>query len=146
MCGFTWHPEGVEQEKGDCDIACKKRETAHTRRKLGQHSVAGFRNTAQARKKGLKEEKLEKEEKRLFFNRTSNGLHQSDAKRLLSRPQCCVELLHNELLECIEFIEWTAEMGTYRYDNYLCFSWLVDRHAPSFHILSRSDCNELRLC
>lgn len=59
MCGFTWHPEGVEQEKGDCDIACKKRETAHTRRKLGQHSVAGFRNTAQARKKGLKEEKLE---------------------------------------------------------------------------------------
>lgn len=31
LCGFTWHPEGVEQEKGDHDLACKKRETAHTR-------------------------------------------------------------------------------------------------------------------
>lgn len=51
-------------------------------------------------------------------------------------------------LECIEFIEWTYNIGPYRYDNYLCFSWLVDSQAPSsFHVLSvRSDCNELRLC
>lgn len=33
-----------------------------------------------------------------------------DEKRLLSHPQCCKELLHKELLGCIEFIEWTAEM------------------------------------
>lgn len=39
-------------------------------------------------------------------------------------------------------------MRMYRYDNYLRFSWLVDRRAPSsFHILSvKRDCNELRLC
>lgn len=51
-------------------------------------------------------------------------------------------------LECIEFIEWTDEIGPYRYDNYLCFSWQVDSRAPSsFHVLSvRNDCNELRLC
>lgn len=76
-----------------------------------------------------------------------NTMKGGDEKRLLSHPQCCKELLHNELLGCIEFIEWTAEMEMCRNDNYLCFSWLVDRHAPSsFHSLSvKSDCNELRL-
>lgn len=28
----------------------------------------------------------------------------NDEKRLLSHPPCCIELLHKELLECIEFI------------------------------------------
>lgn len=75
-------------------------------------------------------------------------MKEDDEKRLLPHPQCCIELIHKALLECIEYIEWTAEMEMYRNHNYLCFSWLVDRHAPSsFHSLSvRSDCNELRLC
>lgn len=61
--------------------------------------------------------------------------------------KCCKVLLYKELLECIEFIDWTTEIGAYRYDSYLSFSWLVDRHAPSFfNIVSvESDCNELRL-
>ena len=41
LCGFMLHPEGVEQQKGDRDIACKEIETAHTRHRPGRHSVAG---------------------------------------------------------------------------------------------------------
>lgn len=63
MCGFTWHPEGVEQEKGDRDVACMKRRTAHTRQSRGQHSVASFRNTKQGEKKDWGK-KLEKEKKK----------------------------------------------------------------------------------
>lgn len=114
LCGFTWHPEGVEQEKGDRDVACMKRRTAHTRQSRGQHSVASFRNTKQGGKKRTRGEKIREREEKVCCNGTSkfmkSWMKESDSKR---RPRCS-ELLHNELLECIEFIEWAAQMGMYR--------------------------------
>lgn len=34
-------------------------------------------------------------------------------------PFSILSLLSKELLECVECIEWTAEIGTYRCDSYL---------------------------
>lgn len=133
------HPEGVKQQKGDPDIACKEIETLHTRHGVGQHSVTG--SGPQRAKKMTEEAKMGA--KKAMFEEEIKMCEEhvvNDEKRLLSHPPCCIELLHKELLECIEFIEWAAEMEMYRNGNYLCFSWLVDRQAPL--LLSLSICEE----
>lgn len=139
LCGFMLHPEGVKQQKGDPDIACKEIETPHTRHRVGQHSVTG--SGPQSAKKMTEEAKMRA--KKAMFEEEIKMCEEhvvNDEKRLLSHPPCCIELLHKELLECIEFIEWAAEMEMYRNDNHLCFSWLVDRQAPL--LLSQSICEE----
>lgn len=116
LCGFTWHPEGVEQERGDRDVACMKRRTAHTGQSRGQHSAASFRNTKQGEKRTVGGKKWERERRKKLVLMGHQNLWRAEWKRAAQRDVfgCCLELLHDELLECIELIEWAAEMGMYR--------------------------------
>lgn len=126
VCGFMWHPEGVE-----------KWVTAYVR----MWQVSGLQRTDKKRRKRDCRNKIKIRPCDLFKSLSN--------KTEKHRDTCFpFSAFFRVFLECIEFIEWTDEIGPYRYDNYLCFSWQVDSRAPSsFHVLSvRNDCDELRLC
>lgn len=98
----------LKEGKGAHDIASKKRPGT------GKDSIVWQVKDPKehARKKGLRERAVKKEIKCLKMKAkcVKCRMKEGNEKRLFPRPHCCIELLHKDLLECIEFIEWIAEM------------------------------------